>query len=81
MAEPDQQQYVDHPPFFAYFDLEKKCETCGQDYVFSGKEQQYWYETLKFWVQSKPIACADCRRKKREEKTSKASHKPKPDDT
>ncbi len=80
MAEPDQQQYVDHPPFLAYFDLQKKCETCGQDYIFSGKEQQYWYETLKFWVQSKPIACAECRRKKREEKMPKASDKPKPDD-
>lgn len=43
---------------------------CGKGFVFSAKEQRYWYEQLKFWVQSVPKQCPTCRRKIRRRKES-----------
>ena len=37
------------------------CKKCNDTFVFSAKEQQHWYETLKFWADSVPIECQDCR--------------------
>lgn len=64
-AEPWVQRFCDHCPYFAYFDVKLRCENCQSAFVFSAKEQQYWYETLKFWVQSRPKQCLDCRRVRR----------------
>jgi hypothetical protein len=41
---------------------------CKEEYIFRKEEQQYWYEHLKFWVQSRPKHCAKCRREVREKK-------------
>lgn len=68
LADPTKQTFVDFVPYYGYFDLPFVCDTCGKDFVFPALEQRYWYENLKFWVQSKPKNCADCRRKKREAK-------------
>ncbi|QHL86837.1 hypothetical protein GU926_05045 [Nibribacter ruber] len=65
---PQRQLYCDFDPYLAFFDLNKTCENCAKDYVFTKEEQQSWYEKLRFWVQSKPKYCADCRRKKRQRK-------------
>lgn len=60
------QTFCDWPPYLAYFDKTRVCTDCHTTFVFSAKEQQYWYEELKFWVQSSPRHCLACRRKRRE---------------
>lgn len=68
IGHPEAQLYCDFEPYLAYVSYEKECETCHQAFVFSKEEQQHWYETLRFWVQSKPKQCPSCRREVREEK-------------
>jgi len=38
-----------------------KCKNCGIAFPFTAKEQQHWYEKLKFWADSVPIHCKKCR--------------------
>ena len=64
---PALQTWCDFNPYFAYIDAELRCEDCGQAFVFAAAEQRYWYETLKFWVQSRPKQCITCRRARRRE--------------
>ena len=66
-GDPGAQLYCDFDPYLAYFDILKGCEKCHEDYVFRKEEQKFWYETLKFWVQSKPKHCPKCREAIREE--------------
>jgi hypothetical protein len=68
VADITQQKYCDYTPYLAYFDIEMKCENCKQEFIFSAKEQQFWYENLHFWVQSRPKQCLACRQKRRERK-------------
>lgn len=65
-ARPWLQTFCDHPPYLAYFDRTQRCSDCESEFVFSATEQRYWYETLKFWVQSRPLQCARCRRLRRD---------------
>jgi uncharacterized Zn finger protein len=60
------QTFCDWPPYLAYFDKTSTCTDCHTEFTFSAKEQQHWYEELKFWVQSYPAQCLQCRRKRRE---------------
>ncbi|HZZ81748.1 MAG TPA: zinc-ribbon domain containing protein [Gemmataceae bacterium] len=69
MGAPALQTFCDHGPYFAYFDVELHCEDCGKQFVFSAQEQMFWYEQLKFWVQSRPKQCAACRRARRQNAT------------
>jgi uncharacterized protein YbaR (Trm112 family) len=62
---PAVQTWCDHNPYFAFIDAELCCEDCGQKFVFAATEQRFWYETLKFWVQSRPKQCIPCRRARR----------------
>jgi len=66
IAQPEAQLYCDFDPYLAYFDIDKTCETCNTPYVFTKEEQKHWYESLKFWVQSKPKNCLKCRGEIRE---------------
>lgn len=52
-------------PIGAYWDQQRHCQYCGRDYVFSAKEQQFWYEEQRFITQSAPIACVACRKELR----------------
>ena len=65
---------MDWPPYFVYLDEERKCRTCGCDFIFFKEEQQFWFETLGFWVQSEAVNCKKCRAKirKRRDKIRKA---------
>ncbi len=69
-ALPSKQNFMDGNPFFAYFDMRKTCQQCGNTFTFSAEEQQFWYETLKFLVFSNPITCPACRRENRDKKKS-----------
>jgi hypothetical protein len=62
---PALQTWCDFMPYFAFIDAERMCEDCGQRFLFAATEQRYWYETLKFWVQSRPKHCLPCRRARR----------------
>lgn len=49
----------------AYWDQQRHCQYCGRDYVFSAKEQKFWYEEQRFISHSAPIACTACRKELR----------------
>ncbi|MBT29012.1 MAG: hypothetical protein CMO01_05050 [Thalassobius sp.] len=70
LGNPSKQKFIDYYPYFFYYDVEKTCERCDQSFVFSKKEQLYWYEELQFWVQSKAIHCPDCRKIIRQQKAN-----------
>lgn len=42
-----------------------RCSKCGVEFTFEIAEQRYWYEELKFWVDSFPDGCLSCRRRLR----------------
>jgi len=60
------QTWCDHTPYFAFFDVELNCVDCQNRFVFSASEQQFWYEKLQFWVQSRPKQCKSCRKVRRQ---------------
>ncbi|WP_337176979.1 zinc-ribbon domain containing protein [Paludisphaera sp.] len=62
---PALQTWCDFEPYFAFIDAKMTCRDCGRSFVFSAAEQRHWYETLKFWVQSRPKQCLACRRVRR----------------
>lgn len=62
---PALQTWCDYDPYFAFIDANLTCEDCGESFVFAAVERRYWYETLKFWVQSRPKQCIACRRARR----------------
>lgn len=62
---PALQTWCDFEPYFAFIDAKLTCQDCGRSFVFSAAEQRHWYETLKFWVQSRPKQCLACRRVRR----------------
>lgn len=55
-------------PRYFYVDAPTTCVQCGEPFVFSAKEQKYWYETLGFYFASVAIRCPRCRRQRRTEK-------------
>jgi hypothetical protein len=57
-----------HVPRYFYVDSERTCSQCGEGFVFSGAEQKFWYETLKFHFDSVATRCPACRRKRRSDK-------------
>ena len=60
------QRWCDFSPYFAFFDVKLTCEDCNNEFVFSAYEQQFWYEKLQFWVQSRPKQCQECRKAQRQ---------------
>ncbi|MGI4872914.1 MAG: zinc-ribbon domain containing protein [Janthinobacterium lividum] len=70
-AHPRLQQFCDFTPHFTFFDKRSACRDCGQEFIFTKGEQQFWFENLKFWVQVKKVRCAKCLAiKKRQKKLS-----------
>src|SRR4051794_10797523 len=43
-----------------YIDAAFHCSRCDQSFVFTADEQKFWYEQLKFWIDSIPKECATC---------------------
>jgi Probable zinc-ribbon domain len=48
-----------------YINAAFHCSRCGQPFVFTAEEQKFWYEELKFWIDSRPKECAKCRQELR----------------
>ncbi len=61
LAQPLQQNFCWNP-HLAYTNTEKTCENCGRFYLFRKEEKKHWYETLKFWYESEPLHCPECRK-------------------
>ena len=56
-----------HPtvPVTHYFDVERVCRDCKRHFIFFAEEQKYWYETLKFPLDSDCVRCPKCRKTER----------------
>lgn len=52
-------------PRFWYIDCTVRCGDCDEEFVFSANEQRFWYEEMKFYVDSFPRRCITCRKKRR----------------
>ncbi|WP_165734794.1 zinc-ribbon domain containing protein [Pseudoalteromonas sp. C8] len=61
LADIKKQNYAIDPRTL-YVDIEEKCESCSKAFIFFAQEQQYWFETLRFWVDSHCTHCFECRR-------------------
>ncbi len=57
-----------HAPRYFYVDQPKECVQCGCEFVFTAREQKYWFESLHFNFNSVAIRCPACRRQRRTEK-------------
>lgn len=66
-GEPRRQRFCDmcHYPRYYYLDQDKVCIQCNKSFVFSAKEQKFWYETLQFHFDSEAIRCPLCRKQRR----------------
>ncbi len=51
-----------------YVEIEYRCRECGETFLFTPREQKYWYEKLGFLTDSRPVNCPQCRRKIRKNK-------------
>jgi hypothetical protein len=64
IAETEKQNYALYPRKY-YVDVLRSCRTCHRPFIFFAKEQRYWFETLRFFVDADCVYCPDCRRKSR----------------
>lgn len=64
-ADARKQNAGDGGPRQAYFDVILTCEDCRSDFRFTAREQQFWYEELRFFEESRPKQCRRCRRIRR----------------
>ena len=44
-----------------YVDTLRDCRRCKRPFLFLAREQQYWYETLRFRVETDCYECVECR--------------------
>ena len=72
-ADVTQQNYCVCPRHW-YIDAAFECSRCGQSFLFKADEQKFWYEELKFWIDSKPRECAKCRKELRALKALKQEY-------
>ena len=49
-----------------YIDASFTCQGCNITFLWSASEQKAWFEDYKFWVDSCPNLCKECRKEKRE---------------
>jgi hypothetical protein len=61
IARPELQRYGMGGPRTSYEDVQRLCIRCLRPFAFSAQEQQHWYETLRFTIDSIPNECAPCR--------------------
>lgn len=65
---PLKQNHAYNNPHLAYFNKGLVCDRCGDHFVFSKTEQQFWYEELQIWVFVNPKNCLTCRKEIRKGK-------------
>ncbi|WP_146406829.1 zinc-ribbon domain containing protein [Allorhodopirellula heiligendammensis] len=52
-------------PVTHYVDLKRRCRDCSRPFIFFAEEQQYWCETLHFYVGADCVRCTECRKEQR----------------
>ena len=60
-ADPTRQNFTVFPRNF-YVDTLRDCRSCGRPFLFFAREQKYWYEVLRFYVDADCVHCPECRR-------------------
>ena len=63
-ANTEKQNYALYPRKY-YVDVERICRTCHRAFLFFAREQRYWFETLRFFVDADCVFCPQCRRESR----------------
>jgi hypothetical protein len=44
-----------------YVDCDFLCTKCRQEFTWTAREQQVWFEEYRFWVDSQPRLCKRCK--------------------
>jgi hypothetical protein len=52
-------------PVTHYFDIERVCRSCRRPFIFFAEEQVYWFEDLRFPLESDCVRCPACRKNER----------------
>lgn len=73
VADPSRQFFGMGGPWFFYADFARTCTTCGDDFVFTARAQQFWYEELGAFCDTAATRCGDCRRSAREDRATNAA--------
>jgi len=61
-ADINKQNYVSSPRVL-YVDIMKVCNQCKRPFIFFAQEQKYWYENLRFYIDTDCVKCVICRKK------------------
>lgn len=62
LADPSKQYFEGYSsPQLVYIDQPKTCEKCQKDFVYTKEAQQFWYEKLGKYRDSKATRCRACR--------------------
>ena len=48
-----------------------RCASCEIEFKWPAEEQQFWFEELKFWIDSRPKNCIECRKDARVHKETR----------
>jgi hypothetical protein len=63
-ANPNNQNFSVFPRKY-YVDILRTCRSCHRSFIFFAREQRYWYETLRFFIDADCVLCPVCRREAR----------------
>ena len=72
-GDPSRQNYSVCPRYW-FVDVTCICGICRSRYVWSATEQKTWFEEWKFWVDSRPRHCQQCRRRRRQQKNARKEY-------
>jgi Probable zinc-ribbon domain len=64
LADTSKQNFAVFPRKY-YVDVRRVCRTCHRPFIFFAREQRYWFETLRFFVDADCVYCPLCRRESR----------------
>lgn len=64
LADVSKQNFAVFPRTY-YVDVRRVCRTCQRPFIFFAREQRYWFETLRFFVDADCVFCPTCRRESR----------------
>ena len=57
-----------------YIDVPFICKDCGTEQIWTAKQQKWWYEIAKGYIDSCAIRCYSCRKKIRDAKALQKRH-------
>jgi hypothetical protein len=61
------------PPMW-YVDQQQKCAECGQEFIWTARQQRHWFEVWKIPIYVIANRCGACRRRKRNEIAAQKRH-------